>query len=1279
MPPSGILHAEETNLLQNAGFESVTTDPPDSWNRDLWLQTEGASYLGIAQNHARSGAVSAVVENREPNHAKWVQTVQVEPETDYLISGWVQVEQVGDGEVGATIFPLGVGGEYPHLNESDEQWKQLQFYGRTGPGQRELTLAAGIGGYGYLNTGKAFFDDLEIRKVPGLPEDVIPLPLEQPTEPPAADSGEDTSPEAESSHTAKQISVLPILLFSALFGVLFVFLVQNVIRRQTVALTLPNSERVRTWFIWIMAGAFLLRIWIALTTEGFQTDMNTFMAWAQQAVDRGLGGFYSDDMFADYPPGYIYVLYALGFIQNLFSMEFGSSGSLLLFKTPSMIADLITGLLIYKAAGRHIGGKAAPALSALYLWNPAILINSAGWGQVDSFYVMFLLLALINLTERRFERSAVWLAVAALIKPQTFIFAPVWLIACFYYRDAKRISLSLLCGIGVFGLLALPFFWSNGGVNGLIDLYSTTLASYPYASVNAFNIYALFGQNWSSLENEWLFLTFRTWGGVAILGALAYTIFISIRKKANGRDLSNSYFIAMALIAMLFVLGTKMHERYMFPALILSLFSFIHVKDRRLLALFAGFSLTQYVNTAYVLQYLNAGASPGTDGIVLLCSIANVALLGYMLYLGYDIYVKKRIIPLEPWTEAERELEDKALLASVPDAVKLKRKGGPSALLKRMKDGKWIIAVMLIYLAVALFQLGSNQAPGSAWTPANPGQSFYVDFGEIKKMEKVNFFSGVGGNGKFKLEFGSDALSWGQAIEVAQDVGYVFAWNSQPIEAEARYAKFTVEEAGFSLHEMAFYGEEGESPLSISGIYEEGGEAGPVERLFDEPATAAYQPDYQNGTYFDEIYHARTAYEYLHGLPSYENTHPPLGKLLIAAGIQIFGLNPFGWRIIGTLLGAAMLPLIYTFAMRLFGQRKYAVTAAVLFAAEFMHFTQTRIATIDVYGVFFILLMFYFMSRYASLNFYRVGVRKTLIPLFWAGLFFGIGVASKWIVLYGGAGLAIMLAMSLYARYREFAAAKRMLKSEKVTAANTEGKEQQELADERRSFYREITAAFSKNALITLGACLVFFIGVPGLIYALSFIPPLAASPEGFTWSGLIQAQKDMFSYHSGLVGNHPFASSWWEWPFMKRPVWYFSGDGHGEGIVTSIVAMGNPLIWWSGIFMMIAAIRISLKRKDGAAYVVWIAFLAQYVPWMLVTRETFLYHYFAMVPFLILATVYIMAKIEEKRPKLGWIRKGYMAAAVLLFVMFYPVLSGMQVSSDYVEHALRWFPSWLF
>ncbi|RCX16252.1 hypothetical protein DFP94_113110 [Fontibacillus phaseoli] len=108
--PGGALHADGENVLQNAGFETISSDAPDLWNRDVWLQTEGSSHLGIAQDQAHSGNASAVVENMQPNHAKWVQQAKVNPGRNYLISGWVQVAEMGSGEVGATIFPLGVGG-----------------------------------------------------------------------------------------------------------------------------------------------------------------------------------------------------------------------------------------------------------------------------------------------------------------------------------------------------------------------------------------------------------------------------------------------------------------------------------------------------------------------------------------------------------------------------------------------------------------------------------------------------------------------------------------------------------------------------------------------------------------------------------------------------------------------------------------------------------------------------------------------------------------------------------------------------------------------------------------------------------------------------------------------------------------------------------------------------------------------------------------------------------------------------------------------------------------
>ena len=72
-------------------------------------------------------------------------------------------------------------------------------------------------------------------------------------------------------------------------------------------------------------------------------------------------------------------------------------------------------------------------------------------------------------------------------------------------------------------------------------------------------------------------------------------------------------------------------------------------------------------------------------------------------------------------------------------------------------------------------------------------------------------------------------------------------------------------------------------------------------------------------------------------------------------------MNPFGWRIMGALFGVALVPLMYLFGLKLFRHRFYAFCAAFLMLVEFMRFAQTRVAVIDVYGVFFIMVLYYFM------------------------------------------------------------------------------------------------------------------------------------------------------------------------------------------------------------------------------------------------------------------------------------------------------------------------------
>ena len=79
---------------------------------------------------------------------------------------------------------------------------------------------------------------------------------------------------------------------------------------------------------------------------------------------------------------------------------------------------------------------------------------------------------------------------------------------------------------------------------------------------------------------------------------------------------------------------------------------------------------------------------------------------------------------------------------------------------------------------------------------------------------------------------------------------------------------------------------------------------------------------------------------------------------------------PFGWRIIGTIFGILMIPAMYLFGKRFFNKTYLATICCLFFTFDFMHFAQTRIATIDVYVTLFVILMYYFMYKYYAIIFY---------------------------------------------------------------------------------------------------------------------------------------------------------------------------------------------------------------------------------------------------------------------------------------------------------------------
>lgn len=1028
------------------------------------------------------------------------------------------------------------------------------------------------------------------------------------------------------------------------------------------------------FFVVVLLLAFVLRAKIAVMYKGYDVDMNCFLSWADMVFENGVGGFYSLDAFTDYPPGYMYILYVIGAIRAVFGIEQGSDLSILLTKMPAILCDMATGFLIFTIAKKKMKPAGAAIVAGIFLITPAIVMDSTIWGQVDSVFTLFVVLMCYLVTERKLIPAYFVFAVGILIKPQTLIFTPVLIFGiidqvfldllpkdkeAFKKAFFKNLGFGLLA-IGMIGLLMVPF-----GFGDALKQYTETLGSYPYASVNAFNFWTVIGRNWSGQSDIFLFLPCQVWGMLSIFATVAAAVFINF--KCRDRQ-SKYYFLGAFIVTGMFVLSVRMHERYIYPAMALVLLCYALRPMKKFFTAYLWLALGSLYNMIWVMFFYDPNdfsarvdlESIHTVGeaiekfFPLVVSAAMVLFFCYMVSLAVTFYLRQ---PSEGEEAGQIAREYEAL----PRFDKLQRDTDvikPSVRLPKMLRLDWIIlaVVTLVYGIIAFVNLGNREAPETNYSFVKQGPVL-LDFGESVQMGKLWDYLGYQNNPKYTVSYSdvpqgpfttvlfSDSDQW--------DAGAVFRWNQFDLNIQARYLRIEArpEQGGDSIHELVILDNEGNALLPAN--------ASEYPALFDEQELFEGRESWRNGTYFDEIYHARTAYEMIHDLYCYENTHPPLGKIFIACGVLLFGMNPFGWRFMGTLFGVMMLPVFYIFAKKLFDKTWLSGLVTVLFACDFMHFTQTRIATIDVFVTFFIILAYYFMYCYTRTSFYDTELKKTFLPLGLCGVIMGISWACKWTGIYASGGLCILFFLHMAQRYREYRFAKKNPRGETAGIS-----------------HQSILESFKGKFVKTILFCCGFYLAIPAAIYTLSYLPVNDGTERGLI-ARMIANQTGMFSYHSDLDSTHPYSSKWYEWPIIKRPMWYFDGQTPDD-LREGISAFGNPLIWWVGLAAFGLVVYLAVSRWDRRAIFLALGYLSQYLPWLKIGRVVFIYHYFPSVPFVVLMIGYCMWQLVEWKPKLVSACLVYGGAAVALFALFYPVLSGMAITPDYANHYLKWFDSWV-
>lgn len=363
----------------------------------------------------------------------------------------------------------------------------------------------------------------------------------------------------------------------------------------------------------------LLVLFIALIIRLFLSffgtlhlDQGTFIAWSNNLATNGFRSFYTG--WSDYLPGYLYFLWGLGKIDML-----GFFSQPLLYKLPANIADILTGFLIYKILAKSRGEKWGIIGSIIYLFNPAVIGNSAVWGQVDSLTSLTSILA-IYLLPFNFYLSAISLSFGTLIKPQVaFIFPIVFYMIIREKWRIQKIFAYLFIGLSVFIAGFIPF-WNHGTLfSFIIERLGISASQYPYTSVNAFNFWGLLG-TWKP-DNVYF-----QFGGYVFVLVLVILLFFKLRKTKNPE-----YYLMSFIFAASFLFFTRMHERHLLP--LFAPLAIVAIENPIFLIPYIGFSLTYVANLYYSFIWIGEDfRQVFSDFLIKAIEVFNIGFLALIFY-----------------------------------------------------------------------------------------------------------------------------------------------------------------------------------------------------------------------------------------------------------------------------------------------------------------------------------------------------------------------------------------------------------------------------------------------------------------------------------------------------------------------------------------------------------------------------------------------------------------------------------------------------------------------
>jgi Gpi18-like mannosyltransferase len=375
-------------------------------------------------------------------------------------------------------------------------------------------------------------------------------------------------------------------------------------------------------FLFVLFIGLIIRL-ILVGNPGFEADISFWKSWSLAAIDHGVV-WTSHNTNINYPPAFIYCLWLMGKIYSVFAdphnfndfWRVNNFAFLLSSKSIAIVSDITIACLIYwffsqKEKLKQLGATINATmhndtmnhvktkldhwsigslehfihvnlpliLAACFYLNPIVIIDSALWGQVESFGFLFTIIAVLLIFYKKPIPAAFIFTIGCLMKLQNIIYIPVFYLFIFRYFDLSTAVKSAVATAVAFILATLPFILAND-LNQVLYLLTVNSDYFPWLSLNAHNIW------WIAAAGHGMQITDRITAlgilnaktvGLVLFSASYLLPVILILKRPTARN----FLLSLAYVIFAFFLfTTQSHERYSYPVAILLLFLYPFLENK---------------------------------------------------------------------------------------------------------------------------------------------------------------------------------------------------------------------------------------------------------------------------------------------------------------------------------------------------------------------------------------------------------------------------------------------------------------------------------------------------------------------------------------------------------------------------------------------------------------------------------------------------------------------------------------------------------------------------